>query len=487
MRLLSCVSLVLSVLCWTGCKPSGPPVEAQWRFVGGNTLQQQTNAPVLRDILNLKEGAPVHGLLVTNVAEQLWILTTGETNVPASARAPGIEVAAGLLDKLTLGQTYRSGTRRDWAVAFPVDGSAEALKAAWIKLFTAANPAAVPEVLTSGPWLVAVSDSKVVKPEEVLGRLAKIPAESGDGLRLELSPAAGPGLSLVAQLRDGVVRVNADLLFPGGAGFPKKLPDWQVPRLVRDPLVQFTAARWVAPLLDRLPGLRLLAGDAEPSQLFIWGNPSSPTVPELRTYAALVGIDPQRRFDQIVKGLEPAFNVAESNSVFEGSIKVEPALPRISLTGLPLITPPTILVITNDESPYLLVGAARPVLSSNRPPAELLEQVQRPGVVYYQWEITGETLRNWTAVDQVRDMVRRQRAHIRASVLRWVQAVAAKTELNSVTEASITGDRQVTVVRKAPVGLTALELAGLARWLGEDAPSDRLRRTPPGFPTPRSR
>jgi hypothetical protein len=242
-----------------------------------------------------------------------------------------------------------------------------------------------------------------------------------------------------------------------------------------------------ASLLERLPGLKMITGDSRPSQVFIWGNPSSPTVPEVRVYGAFVGLDPQKRFEEIVNALEPVFNVAESNSVYEGSIKVEPTLPRISLNGFPLLTPPTVLVITNDVAPYLLVGAARPVLSSNRPPAELLQQVERPGVVYYQWEITGETLRNLTALDQVRDMLARQRAFIRSGVLRWVQAVAALTELNSVTEASITGDREVTVTRKAPVGLTALELVAVARWLGEDAPLDRSRRTGPPAPAPRNR
>jgi hypothetical protein len=251
-------------------------------------------------------------------------------------------------------------------------------------------------------------------------------------------------------------------------------------------LVQFAAVRWPAPLLERLPGLKMITGDSRPSQFFIWGNPSSPTVPEVRVYGAFVGLDPQKRFQEIVNALEPVFNVAESNSVYEGSIKVEPTLPRISLNGFPLLTPPTVLVITNDVAPYLLVGAARPVLSSNRPPAELLQQVERPGVVYYQWEITGETLRNLTALDQVRDMLTRQRAFIRSGVLRWVQAVAALTELNSVTEASITGDREVTVTRKAPVGLTALELVAVARWLGEDAPLDRSRRTGPPAPAPRN-
>jgi hypothetical protein len=488
MRLLSCLSVVLAVLCWTGCKPSGPPVEAQWRFVGGNTLQQQTNAPVLRDILTVKEAAPLYGLLVTNVAEQLWFLTTGETNIPASAVPHGAVIVDTVLSKLSLGQAYRgSGGRRDWAVAIPADAATDALKVAWAKFFAAANPAAVPEVAVSGPWLVAVSDSKRVTPAAVLGQLAKIPAEAGDGLRLELNPERGPGVALVAQLKDGVVRMNAKLKFTGGEAFPASLPAWQVPRLVRDPLVQFAAVRWPAPLLERLPGLKMITGDSRPSQFFIWGNPSSPTVPEVRVYGAFVGLDPQKRFQEIVNALEPVFNVAESNSVYEGSIKVEPTLPRISLNGFPLLTPPTVLVITNDVAPYLLVGAARPVLSSNRPPAELLQQVERPGVVYYQWEITGETLRNLTALDQVRDMLARQRAFIRSGVLRWVQAVAALTELNSVTEASITGDREVTVTRKAPVGLTALELVAVARWLGEDAPLDRSRRTGPPAPAPRNR
>lgn len=487
MRLLSCLSLVLAVCGWTGCKPSGPPVEVRWRFVGGDTLQRQTNAPVLRDVLTLKEGTPLFGLLVTNVAEQLWKLTTGETNMPASALPHGAAIAEALLSKLTLGQAYRgAGERRDWAIAFSADTGAEALKDAWSKFFTAANPAATPDVTSSGPWLVAVSDSKRILPSAVLTELAKIPAESGDALRLDLNPTKDPGVSLVAQLKDGVVRLNSKLKFPDSSAFPASLPDWQVPRLVRDPLVQFAAVRWPAPLLEQFPALRLLTGDTQPTQLFLWGNPLAPPVVDLRTYVAVVGIDPQKRFNEMVSRLEPLFNVAESNAIYEGRITVEPALPRISLHGLPSLTPPTLLVVTNDAAPYLLLGAARPVLSSNRPPAELVQQFDRPGVVFYHWEITGEALRNWVTIDQTRDMVLRDRAHIRAAVTRWVQATAGKTELNTVTEASVTGDRQVTVLRKAPAGLTALELTALARWLGEDAPVERTRRSGPP-PLPRQR
>jgi hypothetical protein len=441
-------------------------------------LKQQTNAPVLREALSLKESAEVHGLLVTNVARQLWEWTTGETNAPASVLPHAAVLADNLLAQLTLGQVYRpTAGRRDWAVAFPAEGSGEALKTAWVRFFTAANAGATPEVATSGSWLVAVSDSKRIKPDDVLRSLAKIPAEAGDGLRFDWTPLTGPGVSLVAQLKDGVVRLNAKLAFADA--LPAKLPDWRVPRLVRDPLVQFAAVRWVKPLLERVPALRLAVGSEQPDQLFLWSYPATPTYPELRTYAAILGLDPGKRFQQVTEELKPIFDLAESNSAYEGNIVVEPSLPRISLNGLPVVTPPSLLVITNDVAPYLLFGAARPVFSTNRPPAELLQQVERPGLVYYHWEITGEALRNWVAIDQLRDMVNRQRPQVRTSVLRWTQAMAARSEVNSVTEASITGDRQITVVRKAPLGLTGLELTALARWLGEDAPRERLPRSQP--------
>lgn len=481
MRLSSYLSLLSALALWVGCKPSGPAVEVQWRFVGGAALQQQTNAPVLREALNLKESAEIRGLLVTNVARQLWTWTTGETNAPASVIPHAVVLADSLLDKLTLGQVFRAtGARREWAVAFPTEGSGDALKTAWAKFFAAANSGATPEIVAVGPWLVGVSDSKFIKPGDVLKALAKIPAETGDGLRLEWKPATGPGVSLVAQLKDGVVRMNGKLAFTGL--FPAKLPDWQVPRLVRDPLVQFAAVRWVEPLLERLPALRLAVGTEKPQQLFLWSYPATPTYPELRTYAAILGIDPAKRFQQVTEELKPLFDLAESNSAYEGKILIEPTLPRISLNGLPVITPPSMLVITNDVAPYLLVGAARPVFSTNRPPAELLQQMERPGLVYYHWEITGEALRNWVAIGQLSDMIVRQRPSVRTSVLRWTQALAKRSEVNSVTEASISGDREITVVRKSPLGLTGLELTELAQWLGESAPRDRMPR-----PQPRSR
>lgn len=471
-------------LLLAGCKRSGPAVETQWRFMGGAALAAQTNAPTLHAALHLKDSAIVRQLLVTNTARLLWRLATGETNPPARVLEPGMVLADRLVSGASLGQTLlpKSGPRV-WVVALETGTNTAAVRAAWTNFFGAVavergGVAGTPVAETSGQWLVCVSDSAVLKPAEALLQLTKLTAEPGDALRVRLAVAGWPQAELTARLQDGVVRSTARVTFQEKP--PATLPAWDIPESVRDPLVQFMAVRWLDPWLAHLPGLRTVLGAEKPGQMFVWSLPTPDKVALLQTYAAVMGINAPKRFEEIVAAVRPLYDVPATNREYGGNVILEPERQRLSLHGTPAL-PPMLQVLTNAGTPYLLAGGARPPRSTNPPPAELLGQIQRDKLVYYHWEITGEALRGWISVDQLRDMVLRRPMAVRGKMLNWVQEVAPIAG-NTITEALVTGPNEVSIQRKAPLGLSSLELAWLAHWLGKDAPLETFRRgRPPGF------
>lgn len=451
-----------------GCKPGGPKVEAQWRFVGGDVLSKQTNAPVLGEVLQLKESAPTGRLLVTNVARLLWRLTTAEDTVPARVLEPGVVIADQLLSHLSVGQSFRgAGGKRDWAVAFQADGAAANLMAAWTNYFGAANPGAQPAAEVSGKWLIAVSDARLIKPAAALRTLALVPAGPGEALRLNLSAAEHPAVSLVATLREGAVRTTAKVTL---AEKIPALPAWEPPNLIRDPLVQFTASRWPQPLLEHLPFLKELIQGEPVSQVFVWGQPGL----SFQTFVAVRTDRSTNIMDNLLNRLRKIYDVPLGESRFAGRLALETNFNRISLHDLPIVLPAA-GPLRSDGKEYFFVRFYPELRSTNQMPAELRQQFDRPGVAYYDWEISAEAAKHWLALDQVRDMAANERLSLRGNPVSWLTAASAKLE-NTVTEGLVTGERELTLTRRSEVGLNALELTALMRWLGASEP---VRRSTP--------
>jgi hypothetical protein len=463
MRLFRCLAALSAVILLAGCKPGGPKAETQWRFVGGDVLAQQTNAPVLSEVLQLKESAPTGRLLVTNVARLLWRLTTAEDTVPARVLEPGVVIADHLLSHLSVGQSFRgAGGKRDWAVAFQADGEAANLMAAWTNYFGAANPGAQPAAEISGKWLIAVSDARLIKPAAALRTLALIPAEAGEALRLDLAAAEHPAVSLVATLRDGAVRTTAKVTL---AEKIPALPAWELPELIRDPLVQFTASRWPQPLVEHLPLLKELLGGEPVSQVFVWGQAGL----SFQTFVAARSDRSTNIMDNLLGRLRKIYEVPPGEAKFAGRLVLETNFSRLSLHSMPVVLPAAGPVRSAGRD-YFFVRFFPEQRSTNQMPVELRQQFDRPGVAYYDWEISGEAVKHWSGLDQVRDMVTRQRLQLHGNPARWLVSASAKLD-NSITEGLVTGERELTLTRRSPVGLSALELTALMRWLGASEPA----------------
>jgi hypothetical protein len=85
--------------------------------------------------------------------------------------------------------------------------------------------------------------------------------------------------------------------------------------------------------------------------------------------------------------------------------------------------------------------------------------------VYYDWEITEQRLTQWQVLSQLYQMAfDKPLLDTNAVSIRWLNSIKSGLG-NTVTEITVTGPRQLTLVRKAPTGLTGFELVMLANWL----------------------
>lgn len=470
-RPLGLLSLLVALL-WSGCDSSQPAVETRWRFVGGDTIALQTNAPALRETLALRESAALRGPLLTNATRLLWRLAAGTTNAPADALAAAQPLVADLLDRLSLGETLLpEPNRREFALVLSGDPArAEVWRTAWPKFFNAVQSArggkpGKPQALFQSGWIVAVSDAGLIEPRDALKVLAQISAAPQVVLQAETKIAGWPAATLTAAVRDGAVRSQLKLTF--AESLPAELPAWKVPPFVKDPLVQFGAARGVGPWLSRVPLVGALLKELPPSQLFMWSYGGA----SLQSYLATIEADPEKFISRANDELAGKF---KPNGLMGGA-EYKAGQGVFAITGLPSFVMPVLAALHTNDTGYVTFRAYPSRPSTNPPPAELLAQIRRDNLLAYDWEITPAMIPHWNAFFQLGQIIQRYPVNDRTPAQLWLAAVAPKLD-NSVTEALVTGGHELTVSRKSSVGLSALEVTGLAWWL-DNAPAPTPKRT----------
>jgi hypothetical protein len=258
------------------------------------------------------------------------------------------------------------------------------------------------------------------------------------------------------------------------------LPAWNPPTtLMRDPVISFTAARGVNDLLGRLPFYQRLALTNPPSQLFFWAQAQIP----FQSHAAAPSTSAGETLHEIERRLPLALGTNMQSLAF-GQFRW--ATNRVDLlwAGLPVVVP-YLRAAKLPEGEFLFGGLFPPRESRDPLPAELLAQLDRPDLIYYDWEITEERLRQWRQLAQIARMIRLQSPPARALAQgEWTEGLAPLLG-NTVTEFTRAGDREIAFVRKGHLGLTGVEIVRLAQALDDylwPAPQAFLR--PPGLPVP---
>ena len=477
LRLVLCIVAILALNPANAADP-GPQPEIQWRFAGGDALQTQTRAPVLAKVLTLPEATAVGPVLSRHLAETWWRFTTGKTNIPPAALEAGVALAHDLLRSGSVGEVLRGTKGREVAVAIqlPADRIAvwEKRWPAWVgAIQSARNPASAsrPQLLRKDAWVLAVSDSATQPMESTLARLTVPSPSPGTLLHWKSAIAGRPALELTFAPTNGNVRVEGTLkpIQP----IPEPLPGWLVPGFIREPLVQFTAARGLDPLtagwLDPKPS----TGSGWPNQLFVWGQPNNSY--RYPYFAA--------QYD------DPTGYLKRLHGIYRGGFAPDSATPRykgelfattnrlVLAGGLPLA--PMVEAMTKEKKPLVTVAMIPLVKTTNPPSPEMLSQMNRPDMLVYDFEFTSDSIRQWNAALQLPDLLEGRSVVTTTPAVRWLLA-AGPLIGECVTTVTRKDASHALIRRKSPVGLSGLELALLAKWLDPVPP---VRLGAPNTPT----
>ena len=290
-----------------------------------------------------------------------------------------------------------------------------------------------------------------------------------------------PKLTLRAEPRGSGLRSELLLDYPEDLGI--KAEKWNVPTgLIHEPLIGFTAIQGVAKKLERIESFASLGAQQTPNQLFMWTHSSSPF------HFWLAG--EVKNPEQVVNNAAREFKDAK---LPVGSIEKSTNRAVVYWEGPPVIKP-FLSAASVPHSSFLLAGLFPATVPSTNPiPAELVDQLKKSNLIYYDWEITGERLKRWVPVWQLYQMLAKSSVSVNtAPSFRWTGALEPLLG-NTVTEATLENSRQIKFIRQSQIGFSGLELVLLAHWLdGDDLMKARnlqLRqpqntKKPPSLPAP---
>jgi hypothetical protein len=245
---------------------------------------------------------------------------------------------------------------------------------------------------------------------------------------------------------------------------PWKYEPWQVPtNLILNPgnsLINFTAARGLGPLLSDSSALERFGWSPRPSQAYLWGYAPNP----LQTYAAFPVRDATNLLGRIGARIEDFVRtVSLTNSV--SRVMWDSNRTTIAWLGLPIMVP-TVGSAQLPEGEFLYAGLFPPPGTTNEPPpAELLGNLARTNLLYYNWEVTEWRLRQVLGITSLIDLAKTDCTIPQTTPSQlWLAAISTNLG-NTVTEISLVSPKELEIVRSAHVGLTGSELVALMRWI----------------------
>lgn len=445
----------------TGTAASKDPVLARWRFVGGQTLRGQSNAPAVRDLMTLPEAAGVGSRLGTNLTRLILDRIPGSPGRAAEGQLYPLVQA--VLDHESAGEITSSG----WVVAIRAGDLPAAAMGQALALLPRPGGATAPATLVTNGWWMAASSPAA------LAKSAGLPAATPGGVlngEFDLPTLLGaghealPSVNLSVGTSNATVRTSATLKFakaPLG-----ELEAWKVPdEFMRDPLIRFSALRGTGPLIDSVEWLRSLAGGAAPGQVVSWAQ-SGVT---FRNWFAVPVEDTATRIEKIHSNLQPYFGTTNDPGRYTGRLVVNSNRSAVTVFDLKACFPMVGAVKQNGQS-FLLTSFIPGEKSDRRVPAELLGQINRTNLAFYEWEITGESARNWNVLAQFNQLSQRRAPNpIGAKAFRWMLASTPKLG-NAVTQLERRTPTEYLFTRKSDIGLNGLELVLLTRWIDDGFP-----------------
>jgi hypothetical protein len=276
--------------------------------------------------------------------------------------------------------------------------------------------------------------------------------------------------------RDGNLHLAGKLIF--SQPLAMTLEKWRMPtNTIHEPIVSFTAVRGIAPWLEKQNWAQPYEISPVPNQVFLWAMAQMP----LQTFAAVPVPDGKKALGEFEQKMSAHTNW---QGHFMMPITMVMTNDEISWRGLPFIAPN--LQALHEPAGDVLLAGVFPNSPRSRPlPPELLMQLGRSNLVYYDWETTAARLKLLPQLTQLALMVtHHQQLDMQSAAGKWLDHVGP-TLSNTVTEVTQTAPNELSFTRKAPGGFTAIELTALANWLeAPNFPGCDLRLPPPKFKRP---
>lgn len=239
---------------------------------------------------------------------------------------------------------------------------------------------------------------------------------------------------------------------------PPSLEKWQIPtNMIHQPLTSFTAVRGFAPWLKNQPWAKLLQLSPPLNQAFSWSQELSP----LQTYIAAPVPNATNALAQLGQNLSTDTNL---ESHFITPFGIQRSARAITWQNIPFVQP-EIEAMSGPSGDFLVADVFANSPRGKAPPRELLQALERNNLVFYHWEITSARLRDLPQLTQLALMfTRHKQLGQNDAASQWLNRIGPSLG-NCVTEVTQTGPTELTFVRTAPAGLTAIELIALANWL----------------------
>ena len=459
-----------AALLWAGCGESksssgdnaskAATAIARWRFAGGQALRGHSNAPALRTVLTLPSTAGVGSRLGTNLTRFLLDRIPGSPGRAAEGQLyPLVEA---VLENESAGEV----TDTEWVLA--VRGAnlpVAALGQAAAVLPRASGSAAPSTLTTNGWWVVASSPAALARSSAIPGF-----APGGFGVgQFDLPRILGqghdewPSVSLSLSVSNATVRTAATMDFataPLG-----ELEAWKVPNeFIRDPLVRFSALRGASPLLEKLEWTRFIVGGETPGQVISWAQPEVP----FRSWFGFPVKDIPSRIEKIHQDVKPFFGTDEKPGIYRGQVAMNSNKTAVVVGGKQMACTPRVVAATQGADSFLVVGFFAGKTNSTKAPAELLGQIQKPNLAFFEWEITSEAWPNWNVLAQYNQILLGKAPNPpMAKAHRWMSSLTNQLG-NTVTQVERVTPTRYQLSRKSDMGLNGFELVALTRWLDAD-------------------
>lgn len=479
-------ALVLLAARLLGATAAEPEPILSWHFVGTKQLATLQELASLQQILALPESAALRDAAVETLGQRLADRSVRGQEGPAlAARAELAEAWRSLLPDLVREESRfeldrTAGNQVLWILAVKLN---EERAGQWSRTlakiaagtglkttpapagWTAGRPGYQLSFATGKDWTIVQGGAEsgpavfknfraelekgagrsVLKARLEWSRLAEMGGRTGAG--------SYPKIALqVTPRRDGL-HSEMTIEYPKDLGLA--VEKWDVPvQSIREPLIGFTAVRGVGPHLEKAGLFRQFEVQKTPNQLFFWAQRTSPFSV---LGAARVGAS-ERVIDRFAANLPPLLAKPPIGEVLRLTNRT-----ALHWRGLPIIVP--YLEVAPD--PEFVVAGFYPVAnpSTNTIPSALLEELNQPNLVYYDWEITDERLRQWKPLWQLRHIVGGQAMpKANSASEKWLDAVSSKLG-NTITQGVLTGPRRIEIARQSHAGFSALELTLLAHWL----------------------